>query len=228
MIECKVCKRKFNDFIGLGVHYARTHKIKSLAGRIARRCLNCEVEFISLKCQNKRLCSKKCANIYNGTNRKGKKRLETGRHISKALTGRKLSKSHIENVRKAILGTKYSKERLLNYQKRKWSYKDTSIELKLQQALKEVNVKFRTHESILGRPDIFIEPNLCIFADGDYWHNLPGRKEYDDNISHKLRRQGHSVLRFWEHDINQTIKKCIDKIQKHLYQYKEYYLDSMY
>ena len=43
--------------------------------------------------------------------------------------------------------------------------KDTSIEIALQKALKERGIKFETHKTIFGQPDIFIKPNICIFAD---------------------------------------------------------------
>ena len=55
--------------------------------------------------------------------------------------------------------------------------KDTKIEKILQRLLKETKIKFETHRMyvkrdlrILGQPDIFIKPNICIESDGDYWH----------------------------------------------------------
>lgn len=88
-------------------------------------------------------------------------------------------------------------------------FKDTSIEVKLQNELRRVGLTFRTHESILGQPDIFIEPNICIFADGDYWHRLPGRVIRDEYVTQSLREQGYIVLRFWESEINRTLEKCV-------------------
>ena len=107
--------------------------------------------------------------------------------------------------------------------------KDTSIEIKLQKILEEKNIPFYKHKSILGQPDIFIEPNICIFADGCYWHGcekcmdrnrLPpkirGRKVYDLCITQKLQNDGYVVLRFWEHEINNNIEECINTIIKNL------------
>jgi len=97
--------------------------------------------------------------------------------------------------------------------------KDTSIELKLQAILTELNILFEKHKSILGQPDVFIEPNICVFADGCFWHNCnkcfdetkftdeqKAKIIYDESITQKLRNQGYIVLRFWEHDINNNIE----------------------
>lgn len=61
---------------------------------------------------------------------------------------------------------KYSQSRPF----RKIPFHDTKPELIVQAALRELGVQFRTHAPITGQPDIFIEPNICIFVDGCYWH----------------------------------------------------------
>ena len=38
--------------------------------------------------------------------------------------------------------------------------------------------------------------DLLIFADGDYWHNLPGRREKDLIQTNKLKKIGYRVIRF--------------------------------
>ena len=50
----------------------------------------------------------------------------------------------------------------------------------LQNLLTVAKIKFETHRmyikqglTIHGQPDIFIKPNICIFADGNYWHANP-------------------------------------------------------
>lgn len=96
----------------------------------------------------------------------------------------------------------------------KHKYKNTSIEIKLQQFLKSNVISFSTHSSLFGRPDIFIEPNICIFADGDYWHNIPVKKNRDVIVNKYLKKNKYIVLRFWEHDINDNFDKCSRKILK--------------
>jgi|SRR3990167_5515141 len=89
-------------------------------------------------------------------------------------------------------------------------FKNTKIELKVQQLLQEVGIEFETNYPILGRPDIFIKPNICIFADGCYWHGCPThypkentiKVERDRLITLELQKQGYLVIRLWEHEIN--------------------------
>lgn len=96
--------------------------------------------------------------------------------------------------------------------------RDTVPERLLQQNLMKMNINFASHYPILGQPDIFIEPNICIFADGCYWHgcplHFPKRRinERDERITKELAKQNYIVLRFWEHDILNNIDNCINKI----------------
>lgn len=99
--------------------------------------------------------------------------------------------------------------------------KDTKIEIKIQQALTDINIPYTIHKPILGQPDIFIEPNICIFMDGCYWHSCKqcnhddryGRIEKDKKVNDVLQSQGYKVLRFWEHNINNDIDLCIEEIK---------------
>ena len=85
--------------------------------------------------------------------------------------------------------------------------KDTSIEIILQNILTDLNIPFIKHKPIhllngyFHQVDIFIEPNICIEADGNYWHNLPKQKIRDEKVNKCLTEQGYKVYRFWEHDI---------------------------
>jgi len=110
---------------------------------------------------------------------------------------------------------------------------DTKLELRLQEIIIKLKIKFKKHMPIMGQPDIFIEPNICIFTDGDYWHGwfyMKGKdysnykvlnNEYfkkkilrDEKITNELKKSGFIVLRFWEHEIHDEPKKVIKKIQK--------------
>jgi len=132
------------------------------------------------------------------------KRLSVRKKISNALKGRVLTKEWKEKIKlarvKQILPTK-----------------DTSIEIKLQKELEKRNIKFEKHKSMLGQPDIFIEPNICIFADGDYWHTRPESVIRDKYVNLELKKQGYKILRFWEHNINNNIANCVAIINNDLY-----------
>lgn len=98
-------------------------------------------------------------------------------------------------------------------------YNDTSIEIIMQKALNLNGIKFEKHKPFklikrYTRPDIFIEPNICVECDGDYWHRLPDHIERDNIVNFELRNRGYIVLRFWEKDINKDVQQCVNEITK--------------
>ena len=107
--------------------------------------------------------------------------------------------------------------------------KDSKPEIIMQKALKLNNIEFDKHVPIIGQPDVFIQPNHCVFVDGDYWHAHPqkykpndiitrGRTALDvwskDNkITMELKSQGMKVYRFWESDIIKDVQLCVQQIE---------------
>jgi DNA mismatch endonuclease (patch repair protein) len=122
---------------------------------------------------------------------------------------------------------KFARERRL---KQVFPMKDTRPETKMQNELLRRGITFQKHRAIIGQPDIFIEPNICVFCDGNYWHAKPevyqenriirrGQTakqiwEKDKKVNDELKKQGFEVLRFWESDINKNVAKCVDKIEE--------------
>ena len=95
-------------------------------------------------------------------------------------------------------------------------FKNTSIEVKLQQELEKRNIQFETHKNIenVCCPDISLQKEkIVIQADGDYWHKYPHGTEKDHHQDAKLREKGWIVIRFWEHEINKDPMACIDFVQ---------------
>jgi very-short-patch-repair endonuclease len=91
--------------------------------------------------------------------------------------------------------------------------KETGIELKLQELLKELKIEFQTQKPLVGITiaDIFVYPNVAIFADGKYWHHSTEAQETKDRtITQKLKKAGYVVLRLEEDEIN----KDIDSVRK--------------
>ncbi len=91
-------------------------------------------------------------------------------------------------------------------------YENTSIELRVQNFLKKEGILFQTQYPILGKPDIFIPPNILILVDGCLWHKCKkcgygvyGRRK-DKYFNEKWKSIGYVVLRFWEHDINNNFR----------------------
>lgn len=83
---------------------------------------------------------------------------------------------------------------------------------------------------MFGNPDFVLKnKKIIVFYDGDFWHGYkynekkkPSKKYWrdkieknmkrDKRITRKLRSEGWSVLRFWEHDIEKRTGVCIDRI----------------
>ena len=194
---------------------------------------------------------------------------EHRRKISKTTKGRKLpektrrkmseaQKGHVvlEKTRRKI-GSK-NKGRIMSEEFRQKKRKDrakqrlptydTLPEKLLQKLCKEAEIEFQTQKDFnLGfqnHPvDVFIEPNICIEADGDFIHAnphphlIPSRSskiqsgykpdkiikhkltakwihEHDAKINQALEQQGNVVLRFWHSELETEPKKCLQKIIK--------------
>ena len=84
--------------------------------------------------------------------------------------------------------------------------KDTSIEIKIQNFLKQLGISFFTHQYMKIRHgyqcDILIPiMNLVIETDGNYWHKYPVGLEKDHIRTQELIEKGFKVLRLWEYEI---------------------------
>lgn len=109
--------------------------------------------------------------------------------------------------------------------------KDTGIEKKIRELLVENGIRFKYHPKMYGNPDFLVGERTAIFCDGDFWHGFKyeertkPRKKYwrdkiesnmrrDRRISRKLRREGYSVIRLWEHDIEKRPGVCMNRISR--------------
>jgi len=108
--------------------------------------------------------------------------------------------------------------------------KNTKIELKMKKMLADTGYKFEMHPEMYGNPDFAHKrKKIVIFCDGDFWHGyrygqkkrlakkywrdkIENNMRRDKRYSQKLRRDGWSVLRLWEHDIEKNPEKCRRKI----------------
>ena len=107
--------------------------------------------------------------------------------------------------------------------------KNTSIDRKMRDMLSGMNVRFEMYPKVFGSPDFQVGKRVLVFCDGDFWHGyryaekkrpakkywrekIEGNMRRDRKVSRKLRRDGWSVLRIWEHDIKKNPDKCIRKI----------------
>lgn len=95
--------------------------------------------------------------------------------------------------------------------------KNTNIEIKLANILQGLHILFTNQRPISNKiiPDFFIEPNICIYADGDYWHNLENVKTNDQKINIYLNKSGYKVIRFTESEINNNPELIKNKLLKY-------------
>ena len=111
--------------------------------------------------------------------------------------------------------------------------RDTKIEKKMAQLLRKNKIHYRRFPRIFGNPDFAVEKKVFVFCDGDFWHGYgydkkkrPQKKfwrdkiernmERDRKVTRKLRADGWSVVRLWEHDIEKRPQSCIGRIRKSL------------
>src|SRR5688572_16461644 len=105
--------------------------------------------------------------------------------------------------------------------------RDTLPELLLRRAVWALGLRgYRVHAPLAGRPDLLVtRARLVVFVDGCFWHGcrrcrprpvgtnvgywaakiLKNRRR-DVRVSRALRRQGWTVIRFWEHDVERDPK----------------------
>jgi len=108
---------------------------------------------------------------------------------------------------------------------------NTKIDLKMKKMLSDSGNKWEMYPKMYGNPDFAHKrKKIVIFCDGDFWHGYkydekkkPAKKFWRDKIENnmrrdkrytrRLRRDGWSVLRIWEHDIQKNPEKCMGKIK---------------
>lgn len=85
---------------------------------------------------------------------------------------------------------------------------DTDIEIILENWLIEKGIEYTKQTPIeaMTIPDFFIQPNICLYADGDYWHSLKITKTRDARIDIKLKERGFNVIRLLGSEIKAGVR----------------------
>ncbi len=195
-------RMKDPEFLKLLPDRSKTTKI--------RNCLFCEKEFKVIKCRLEiaKFCSNECQYEY-----KRSKRIK----IFCECCGVSFT-THFKRSKVArFCSNKCAKRKLVTPKK------DTSIEVKIQDFLKQLGIEFFTHQYInikhAYQCDIFVpSKNLIIECDGEFFHMNPEkyasdyrifgngmtakeRWELDDLRTKELLEKGYKVWRIWENDI---------------------------
>lgn len=123
------------------------------------------------------------------------------KNISKGMTGMQRSEETKVKISKAV--SERWKDGILSVT----SY-DTSIELKVQNQLDEMGIKYIKQKVVHDSKrcyilDFYIPAlKLVIECNGDYWHNRPDRIERDNMLKKYVESTGRNIIFIWEHEIN--------------------------
>lgn len=179
-------------------------------------CENCKNIFCvlpSIKKRNRQFCNVICSNIYKHKNRIyliGKDSPNwKGDDIEKTCLYCYIKYVPARNKRKI---QKYCSQNCKNNAHSKFMVEtppfvrtcDTDIELIIENWLIDQKIKYEKQKTIIEArtiPDFFIEPNICFYADGDYWHSLDKTIKRDKRINKKLKYLGYKVIRIKGSDI---------------------------
>lgn len=112
--------------------------------------------------------------------------------------------------------------------------KNTLPEIRLRRAAWALGLRYRLHRPIgITRPDlVFTGAKVAVFVDGCFWHCCPlhsvmpknNREFWQKKLSRNVQRDaeatqfliaaGWRVLRFWEHEIEDSAEACARQIVK--------------
>lgn len=156
------------------------------------------------------------------------KQVAKQRGNNKGRTGQHLTQEHKKKIGAAnkVIQSKpeYVEKSRIKRLYQIFPVKDSKPEKMIQIALALRGIKFEKHKPLIGQPDIFIEPNICVFIDGCYWHGCKlcfgdimqdiqvRRIETDKKKNESLIEGNMRVIRIWEHvimntDVNELVQK---------------------
>jgi len=129
------------------------------------------------------------------------------------------------------------REMILKRLESKQFFSDTKIERTIKQELRNMQAKFKNQYRIQRFVCDFAIPSckLIIECDGDFWHANPNiydrtnpsglhptqqkNLERDKNKNELLAKEGWTVLRFFESEINNNPQSCVERIENFFTKY---------
>ena len=110
------------------------------------------------------------------------------------------------------------------------------MERRLGSALWAAGLRYRKQYPVFGRPDFaLVSRRIAIFCDSEFWHGYRWgerrRREHKSNqaywfakiernrardrlVNRTLKKEGWTVVRFWEREIKSDVASCVERILK--------------
>ncbi len=218
---CLICGEEFETYPsyvkrGGGLYCSRTCQDKAQSirmkteppektphwkgGKVKVLCANCDKELEVKPClvKERNFCSRSCSASFNV-----KLRPLKGSVLKCRICGKEFYRSPSAINRKQKK-PQYCSQRCRAIDSiRNQRKQETDIEQELEATLIELGLEFKKQKVIenICLADFFIAPNICIFADGDYWHSLEGRVKVDERQNKELVEAGYRVVRMKGKDI---------------------------
>ena len=110
--------------------------------------------------------------------------------------------------------------------------KDTAPEMLLRKALSRLGYRYRMDYGKYRIDIAFVSNKIAVFVDGCFWHGCKihskppktNRSYWIPKLHRNMQRDmertadleglGWIVLRFWEHDIEQHLNRCVTKVER--------------
>lgn len=198
---------------------------------IRKKCIHCGEDFVvnPSKSKTAKFCSQKCKQMSERKTRIQKQctfcnksfyihecqdNVGRGKFCSRSCSVKYTWKTQYDEMIKTIMKASSCVR-----------FSNTNIEKIVEQELQLIKCSFISQKWIYGKnyytcPDFFIYPNICLYVDGEYWHNKPKIARRDIWINNNLEKDNFKVIRISENAIwNCSFKSILQSIKK---EYDEY------
>ncbi len=112
--------------------------------------------------------------------------------------------------------------------------KDTGMELRIRAALWQRGLRYRVYYGPFKIDIAFPGAKVAVFLDSCYWHGCPAHfktprthtrfwrekitrnRKRDHRVTRALRARGWTVLRLWEHEIDDDLGRIVRRVKESL------------
>lgn len=111
-----------------------------------------------------------------------------------------------------------TKKGLIAMHKKLLALSSSSIEIKIENVLKDLNIEYVKQKRLVTAKRAFYldfwipKYELVIECNGEYWHRLPDKIIRDKILENSCIKHNKNILWLWENEINNDIDSCKNKI----------------